>query len=141
MASAPSPGLGFLLKRAQHAYRTRIDGSLRPLGLTAPQYAVLSAVSAEPGASSAYLARAAFVTPQTMQGILVAMARDGLLARIPQPQHGRVLATTLTRKGEDYLRQARHHVEEVENLLADAAGEEKAMLADLLSRAAQRLSE
>ena len=35
--------VGYALKRAQHALRTRMDEALRPLGLTAPQYAVTGA--------------------------------------------------------------------------------------------------
>lgn len=56
-----------------------MDEALRSLGLTAPQYAVLSAVELEAGISNARLARAAFVTPQTVQGILANLERQGLL--------------------------------------------------------------
>ena len=52
-ADPPPIQFGYLLKRAQHAFRTRIDDALRPLGLTAPQYAVLSAVDPITGASCA----------------------------------------------------------------------------------------
>ena len=131
--------LGFLLKRAQHAYRTRLDADLRSLGLTAPQYAVLDNVAAEPGASNAGLARAAFVTAQTMQGILTALERNGLLARVPHPRHGRVLETTLTEQGASLLAQARDRVEKVEALLVAAADGESDRLARLLSRIADSL--
>jgi DNA-binding MarR family transcriptional regulator len=62
--------LGYALKRAQHMLRLRMDEELRPLSLTTPQYAVLCAIDAEAGISNARLARAAFVTAQTMQGVL-----------------------------------------------------------------------
>ena len=44
---------GYAIKRAQHALRARMDETLRPLGLTAPQYAVLSAVELDAGISNA----------------------------------------------------------------------------------------
>jgi hypothetical protein len=81
--------LGYALERAQHALRVSTDEALRPLALTTPQYSVLCAVEAEPGLSNARLARAAFVTAQTMQAILANLERDGLLVRCPDPAHGR----------------------------------------------------
>jgi len=133
--------LGFLLKRAQHTFRTRVDDTLRPLDLTAPQFAVLSAVETVAGISNAELARLAFVTPQTMQGILANLERSGLLTRSPHPQHGRILCSALTEQGRQVLGQARKRVQEIERLLADAIGPEyQADFADMLSRCADRLA-
>jgi DNA-binding MarR family transcriptional regulator len=132
--------LGFWLKRAQHAYRTRLDADLRPLGLTAPQYAVLATIATEPGASNAGLARAAFVTAQTMQGILSTLERSGLLRRTPHPQHGRVLETTLTEQGAILLAQARDRVERIEQLLVTATKGESDQFVRLLSQIVDHLS-
>ena len=62
--------LGYMLKRAQHALRMSMDELLEPIGVTVPQYNVLSAVELQPGISNAALARGAFVTAQSMQGIV-----------------------------------------------------------------------
>jgi DNA-binding MarR family transcriptional regulator len=97
---------GYALKRAQHALRTSMDRALRPLGLTSPQYAVLSAIELDPGISSAALARAAFVTAQTMQAIVANLERGGLLKRSVDPSHGRILRGELTKKGTKTLREA-----------------------------------
>lgn len=132
--------LGFFLKRAQHSYRTRIDEALRHLELTAPQYAVMAAVKHDPGISNAGLARAAFVTPQTMQGILAKLERRGLLTRQPHPQHGRVLMTALTKQGLDDLSDARRCVEAVEVILADAAGADADTLLAVLERCTRALA-
>jgi DNA-binding MarR family transcriptional regulator len=105
---------GYALKRAQHALRTSMDRALRPLGLTSPQYAVLSAIELDPGISSAALARAAFVTAQTMQGIVANLERDGLLERSADPSHGRILKGELTKKGAKTLRQAHKCVRRIE---------------------------
>jgi DNA-binding MarR family transcriptional regulator len=120
MSSANVPDLmskrhpGYALKRAQHALRTSMDRALRPLGLTSPQYAVLSAIELDPGISSAALARAAFITAQTMQGIVANLERAGLLERSVDPSHGRILRSELTRKGAKILREAHAHVEAIE---------------------------
>lgn len=109
--------LGYALKRAQHALRMRTDEALRPLALTAPQYAVLSAIELDPGISSAALARAAFVTPQTMQGIVANLERNGLLRRKADPNHGRILRGELTTSGRKVLRQAHARVTEIEEVI------------------------
>jgi DNA-binding MarR family transcriptional regulator len=120
MSSANLPDLmakrhpGYALKRAQHALRISMDRALRPLGLTSPQYAVLSAIELDPGISSAALARAAFVTAQTMQGIVANLERAGLLERSIDPSHGRILRSELTKKAIKTLREAHAHVKKVE---------------------------
>lgn len=137
----PEQRLGFLLKRAQHSYRTRVDDALRPLGLTAPQYAVIAAVGAVAGISNAELARVAFVTPQTMQGVLAGLERAGLLTRSPHPEHGRILGAALTEPGRRVLEQARQRVQAIEHRLVDAVGSKRAAdFADLLSRCADGLA-
>ena len=137
----PEQRLSFLLKRAQHTFRTRVDDALRPLELTAPQFAVLTAVDTVAGISNAELARVAFVTPQTMQGILANLERAGLLTRSPHPQHGRILCSALTKQGRRVLGEAGQRVQEIEHLLIAAVGTENvATFADMLSRCASGLS-
>src|SRR3984957_5225726 len=91
--SDPYATIGFALKQAQQALRIRLDSELREIGLTTPQYAVLAFLDVEPGASNAALARRAFVTPQTMQAIVVALERGGFIARTPHSEHGRIQTT------------------------------------------------
>jgi DNA-binding MarR family transcriptional regulator len=134
MPASVAKRLGYALKRAQHALRVSMDNALRPLGLTTPQYAVLSAVEAEPGLSNARLARAAFVTAQSMQGILANLERDGLLDRQPAPDHGRVLMSRLTPVGRRKLTEAHKIVQVVEDRMIAVFG------ADQASRIAAQLS-
>ncbi len=117
---------GYAIKRAQHALRSRMDEALRPLGLTAPQYAVLSAVELDGGISNASLARAAFVTPQTMQGILANLERDELLVRRADPSHGRILRSELTRRGQRVLSEAHRIASKIEAVMIAAIGAEQA---------------
>ena len=113
---------GYALKRAQHVLRVRMDDALRPLGLTTPQYAVLCAIEAEAGLSNARLARAAFVTAQTMHGLLTNLERSSLLVREPDPAHGRVLRTRLTDRGQHVLAQAHGLVAVIENHMVTSLG-------------------
>ena len=112
--------IGYALKRAQHALRRRMDADLRGLDLSAAQYSVLTALKNQPGLSNADLARAAFVTPQTMQAMLVKLERAGLIERTPDTQHGRIQRTGLTQKGRQTLTHADKIVSHAESILHDA---------------------
>ena len=117
----PYATIGFALKQTQQALRARLDGGLRKIGLTTPQYAVLTFLATEAGASNAALARRAFVTPQTMQAILVGLERLGFIARTPHPEHGRVQTTELTASGRSVLDAASGIVADAEARLTNAA--------------------
>ena len=126
MGPGSAPGdafatIGFALKLAQQTLRTHMDAALQQIGLTTPQYAVLTFLEVEPGASNAALARRAFVTPQTMQGILVALEQAGFVERTPHPEHGRVQTTQLTVRGRAAQKAASGIVFEAEKRLRDAA--------------------
>lgn len=116
----PYATIGFALKQAQQALRTRLDSGLRDIGLTTPQYAVLAFLEVETGASNAALARRAFVTPQTMQAILVALERSGFIARTPHPELGRIQTTELTALGRRALAAASGIVADAETCVRNA---------------------
>ena len=133
--------VGYVLKRAQHALRIRMDEALLPLALTTPQYSVLSAVELTPGISNAALARAAFVTAQTMQGIVANLERLGLLRRTEDPEHGRIRRGELTKRGHEVLARAHQLVATVESrMLSGLSEKEAAALTTLLEGCAENLS-
>lgn len=133
---APYETLGYALKRAQHAMRLHMDRQLKEIGLNAPQYNVLASLEAEPGASNARLARRAFVTPQTMQAMLVNLEQSGLIERSPDAEHGRIQRTELTVKGRASLVKAHLAAQKSEQLARDAAAPDAV---DMLSRVAKAL--
>ena len=136
----PYATIAFALKQAQHALRTRMDAQLRQIGLTTPQYAVLAYLKVAPGASNAVLARQAFVTPQTMQAILVTLEKSGLIKRTPHPEHGRVQQTELTRLGDQALEAASVIVADAEKRLVDAAAPlDPELVANILMRLASAM--
>jgi DNA-binding MarR family transcriptional regulator len=136
----PYATIGYALKLAQQALRTHLDSGLREIGLTTPQYAVLTFLKNEAGASNATLARRAFVTPQTMQAILVALERAGFISRTAHPGHGRVQKTELTAKGSNALEAASGIVANAEARLHKAAAPlDPPAVAALLLRLAETL--
>lgn len=142
---APRKGvdwIGYNLKITQHRLRQRLDAELARLGITAPQNAVLLAVAGNPRISNAELARAAFVTPQTMQAILVNLERGGLIVRSPHPEHGRVIMTELTTAGQNAVAGGAQAADAVERqMLSRLSAEEAALLCELLKRCAAALDD
>ena len=106
--------LGYLLRQAWRTWLTALELALRPHGLTAPQYGVLSVLSRSPGASNADLARACTTTPQAMNGVLATLERADMIKRRPHPTHGRILQVTLTDLGRRTLNAAEPAVRQLE---------------------------
>ncbi len=125
--------VGYQLKRAEHALRLEMDGALRGVGLTTPRYAALSVLGDDPGLSGAELARRCFVTPQTMNAIVVNMESAGLVLRRPHLEHGRVLQAYLTETGEKLVSRAHEIVEAIEQrMLARLDRDERLRLSNAL---------
>jgi DNA-binding MarR family transcriptional regulator len=121
--------LGYQLKRAQHALRLAMDDVLRDLDLTTAQYAALSVIEETPGVSGAALARRCFVTPQTMQAIVVQLEDHQCIERRQHPQHGRMLQAFLTVRGQQRVQQAHARVDAIEaRMVAGLVASEQAQL-------------
>ncbi|MCX5416140.1 MarR family winged helix-turn-helix transcriptional regulator [Streptomyces sp. NBC_00059] len=132
--------MGNRLKRAHAALRGVMDHVLRAHGLTVPQYACLEVLEARPGMSNADLARAAFVTRQSMNLVLRGLQDDGLLSRPATVGHGRARPATLTDEGRRRLRAAQADVFAVEARMIQAVpGERLAGFLEDLDRVTQAL--
>jgi DNA-binding MarR family transcriptional regulator len=118
----PSPGqgkrgeegyLGYLLRQAQAAARLTLERALAELGVTPPQFIVLTMLKAYPGLSGADLARVALL------GVIIRnLERDRAIRKAPHPVHGRVLQWTVTRRGLMLLEKCRRPVIALERRLA-----------------------
>lgn len=125
--------LGYKLKQTQHALRLHMDEALRILDLTTPQYAVLAQLELRPGISNATLARSAFITAQTMHGIVSNLEKRGLVKRKSDPHHGRILCTELTNQGSKVIKQAHELIQKVESRMTTTMSEyHKVLLEKLL---------
>ena len=107
--------LGYLLKQASSALHGAMDTVLRPMGMTITHYSCLELLAQRPGLSNSELARGTFVTRQSMNTLLKALERDGLVTRPDRPAVGRILPTELTARGRAQLATASAAVKEVED--------------------------
>lgn len=123
--------VGYVLKQAATALRAAMDSVLRPLDMSVPQYACLELLDGRPGLSNAELARGAFVTRQSMNGVLRGLQDRGLVTRPATAPHGRALPTQLTAEGRKRLRAARTEVHAVEQqMLGELSRDEQRRLRD-----------
>jgi DNA-binding MarR family transcriptional regulator len=131
---------GYLLRQAWQAFHAAMEDALRAHGLTGAQYAALSVLRRDPGLSGAELARACNTTPQAMNGVIVTLERQGLVARSPHPTHGRILQVTLTDEGERRLHAATPAVRRLERIIdADVTPQELVTVKEWLVATAKRL--
>jgi DNA-binding MarR family transcriptional regulator len=119
---------------ALHGTRT-VDEAVRIHGITASQLGVMNRLVAEPGLSGAQLARRLFITPQAAQLAVAALEERGLAKRTPDPNHGRIIRTVLTKKGRRVVDLClAEGIDAEERWLSSLdAGEQKALI-DMLRR-------
>ncbi|MFF5567063.1 MarR family winged helix-turn-helix transcriptional regulator [Streptomyces sp. NPDC012623] len=134
--------VGYRLKRAHAALRGAMDKALRELDLTVPQYSCLEVLALRPGLSNAELARATFVTRQSMNVVLRALQEAGLITRPDTVDHGRARPVSLTGRGRDRLEAAQARVYAIEaRMIRAIPGRRLAVLLEDLDRLTQALNE
>ena len=130
------------LKAAASALHSALEAVLRPLGMTITHYACLELLAQRPGLSNSELARGAFVTRQSMNVLLQALERQGLVARPAQAPVGRALPTELTARGRRQLKMASAAVRRVEqDMLANLDASEQDQMRRLLTACIASLTE
>jgi DNA-binding MarR family transcriptional regulator len=151
VTALPQPGQGkrgrdgylsYLLRQASAASRLTLERSLADIGVTPPQFVVLTMLKAYPGISGADLARLAFLTPQTIGVIVGNLEKAGAIARQKHPTHGRALQWVLTPAGQKRLTAARSRAHAMEARIASVLpkGAEPAIRAWLSAVATELMS-
>lgn len=136
-----SDAIGYLLKNAQSLLRLRMEESLRPQGLTVSHYSSLFRLQQQPGISASDLARATFMTRQSMNELLQTLLDRGLVERPAVAASGRALPVSLTATGRAELAEAQRAVDAVEQrMLAGLGSTEKSALASALASCVSALA-
>jgi DNA-binding MarR family transcriptional regulator len=111
------PRTSYLIGRLDRALRRALEEGVRAHGLTVAQYTAMSVIRSRSGLSNAQLARLGFMSPQGAHHVLRALDEGGLVRREPDPNHGRVIRTTLTPLGQRVIAACDRHVDVVEALM------------------------
>lgn len=135
-ASERSPeALGVLIKETQSLLNQRMDDRLRPLSLSVPQYACLTALQSTPGITGSELARRAFVSRQSMNVLLQGLEKRGLVTRSTHPGPRRERGVVLSAAAEPLLARAHDEVSSVvQAMTAQVEPVQRARLHELLTR-------
>jgi DNA-binding MarR family transcriptional regulator len=114
--------------------RRELQRALGKLGLDVRVWTNLAFLHERPNSSNAELSRRLGVTPQGVHTVILRMERDGLIARHPDPNHGRISRFTLTERGQKVLIECDLVADEVEaRVLEDLdAHERRALLSSVL---------
>jgi len=111
--------IGYLLRQAGAATRQRVEHALDDLGVTHPQFIVMTMIGAYPGLSNADLARLAMLTPQTVSVIVGNLKKMGAVESRRHATHGRIQQLALSESGKETLRRCRGRVDRIERSLVD----------------------
>jgi len=135
------PLLLYLHKQVELAVRARLDDIVRPAGLTTTQYTALTVLERHDDMSSAQLARASFVTAQSMADMITALEGRALIERHRDRADRRRLVVALTAEGRVLLDRYRGEVAALEEtMLAGLSGQEIATLRSILNTCYDNLS-
>jgi DNA-binding MarR family transcriptional regulator len=111
--------VAYLIGRVDRALRRAISDAVAPMNLTLQQYTALSVMSVHERLSNAELAERSFMTPQSANEMVKAMEAKKLIARRPDPNHGRIIQLRLTTSGRRALREADAAVLAIERQMLD----------------------
>jgi len=116
------------LKHAQHEFRLAMNAELASLGTNSSQLSLLGEIRANPGASSAQLARLSSLTPQALGEQVLHLQAQGLVAR--SPGGGRKIEHRLTEAGERMLEEALARANAVHDRVLRDFGEQELQALD-----------
>lgn len=135
------PSLLYLVKRTELVVRARLDEVLKPAGVTALQYTALTVLQRHDGLTAAQLARASFVTAQSMADMVRTLQARGYVVRRPNPANRRELLIALTEPGCRLLADYEQPVRDLELRMTDGlTADQSAQLRLALDHAWRQLS-
>jgi DNA-binding MarR family transcriptional regulator len=118
--AATGPTLSYAIGRLDRVVRSAIADAVKEQGLSVAQYTVLSVLGNRGSLSNAQLARRSYVSPQSMNEVLLTLEQRGFVIRQDDPNHGRIRQTALTHKGRHALATCGERVSTVEDEMTSA---------------------
>lgn len=136
-----SDPLGFLIADVSRLMRREFDVRVRGIGVTRPQWRVLTLLARHGGVNQGRVADLLEVEPITLSRMVDRLQEAGLVERRADPRDRRAWQLFLTDKATPILSQIRERADELmEELLEGVSEAEQAVLGDALSRIHQNLS-
>lgn len=112
-------GISYHLRKCELILRQKMDKALSSLNLTVPKYSVLAILEEQERMTNAELARAAFVTPQTMNRLLHSMEEEGLVRSQSDKKNELKIFYILTKKAHKVVCDAHSEVNKLEKKMIE----------------------
>jgi DNA-binding MarR family transcriptional regulator len=136
-----SDPLGFLIADVSRMMRREFDERVRGIGVTRPQWRVLTLLARHGGVNQGQVADLLEVEPITLSRMVDRLQEAGLVERRADPRDRRAWQLFLTDKATPILSQIRERADELMvELLEGVNANEQAVLSKALSKIHQNLS-
>jgi DNA-binding MarR family transcriptional regulator len=136
-----SDPLGFLVTDVARLMRRSFDEKARSIGVTRPQWRVLTLLSRREAMNQGMFAELLEVEPITLSRMIDRLQEAGLVERRPDPNDRRAWLLFLTEKARPILAQLKSRADELfRDALDGLDASEQAQLSELLTRVHQNLS-
>ncbi len=136
MTLPPDASPGYLVNHLARIFAAALQARIKPMGLSTGVFPVMLHLWQQDGLTQRDLVARVDVEQATMANTLARMERDGLIARRPDPEDGRVRRIWLTDLGRDLQTEATAAAaQENQNVLAGLPKDERDQLIALLRKA------
>lgn len=105
----------YLIRQVGNQIRVLIERGLADFGVTPAQYTLMNWLLAREAVTSAMLARALHVSPQTMNTLIASLQDQGLVVRRSDTTNKRIRLVSLTEKGRNVVAECNRVVDGLEN--------------------------
>lgn len=122
LANNDLPTVSYSLGRLDRLVSQHLSEALKPLGVSLPQFTMLSHLARRGATANASLAARSFISPQAANQIVNTMILHGWVSKQNDPNHGRMVLIDLTATG----------LAVYQRCMAEAEAFERTMLAGLL---------
>jgi DNA-binding MarR family transcriptional regulator len=130
-----SENIGSLLSQVSRLFRRRFDERARKIGVTRPQWQVLSLLKRHQGINQGGLAELLEVEPITLGRMIDRLQEAGLVERRADPADRRAWRLHMTDKGNGLIESLIPYAEQTfAQALSGFSAEEEAVMMDLLDR-------
>ena len=130
----------YVLSRLARVVQRLLEEMLVQHNLTLPQFTTLAVLLRRPGLSNAQLARRAYITPQSMQEVLLTLEQRKLIRRTPAIENQRILRATLTATGKRVAARAERDAAKIENtMLSDLTPTKRTLFVKSMLQCVARL--
>jgi DNA-binding MarR family transcriptional regulator len=105
----------YLIRQVSNLVRTVLERGLAEFDVTPAQYTLMNWLVDRDAVTSAMLARALHVSPQTMNTLISALHKRGLVSRQSDATNKRIVLIALTPKGRETMQACSRAVDELED--------------------------